>query len=254
VFADYCKLSFILGCSAFAAEQPLIVPPASALQAYPQLPLGNRQAEVALVFIGGFGDEVSGIMEHVSRVLPPLHSRPEARAYYHWNGGVVQDARMGYRVIARDVAAFCAHNAGADVVLIGHSMGCATALQVAHLLATEEAAARPKRLLLLTLDPADRSVKPIRPQGVAWWGNAYVQHSRSSHDFIAQLGGRWNHCDGADANICYDGRRADEFGHYFIHDNALSLLLSRRGSVKLSPAELSKRQLEHRDSQELKQP
>lgn len=238
------------------AGQPVALA-ASAVKAravpYPQVPLLPQEAPLALVFIGGFGDEVSGIMEHASRVLPRLQpSVPEARAYYHWNGGVVQDARMGYRAIAYDVEAFCKRNAGADVVLIGHSMGCAAALQVANLLA--KATVRPKRLLLLTLDPADRSVQPIRPQAVAWWGNAYVEHSRSAHDFIAQLGGRWNHCDGAETNIAFDGRRADEFGHYFIHDNALSLLLSRRGSIKLSLVDLLKRQLEHRETQELKKP
>ncbi len=220
---------------------------------YPQVPLRPQETRLALVFIGGFGDEVSGIMAHASRVLPPMLPLTETRAYYHWNGGVAQDARMGYYAIARDVEAFCKRNVGADVVLIGHSMGCAAALQVANLLATE-AVVRPERLLLLTLDPADRAVKPSRPPGVVWWGNAYVQNSRSAHDFIAQLGGRWNHCDGADANICFDGQQADEWGHYFIHDNALSLLLSRRGSAMRSLADLLKLQLEHRVPQKPEKP
>lgn len=244
----------LLGCSALVAGQPVALAalPAEQVVPYPQVSLAPQKAQLALVFIGGFGDEVSGIVAHVSQVLPRLQSVPEARAYYHWNGGVVQDARQGYQVIANDVEAFCQHNAAAQVVLIGHSMGAAAALRVADLLAG--AAARPERLMVLTLDPADRSVKPVRPQGVAWWGNAYVVNSRSAHDFIAQLGGRWNHCSQADVNICFDGRRADEFGHFFIHDNALSLLLSRRGSAQVSLLDLLKLQLEHREAQQLKQP
>lgn len=241
-----CKLLstlFIIGCSAFAAEQPLIVPPAAAQHVYPQRPLECRQADVALVFIGGFGDEISGIVEHMARRLPPL-ATTENRAYYHWNGGVTEDATKGYRVIADAVATFRQQNPQADVVLIGHSMGAAAALKAAELLPAP--AAGEGRVFLITLDPTDRVVQPVRPPSVSWWGNGYVVQSQSGHDFIAVLGGRWNHCEQADVNIRFNGLRTDEFGYEFIHDNALSLFMSRLGSIKSSLFELLNYQLNNK--------
>ena len=41
------------------------------------------------------------------------------------------------------------------------------------------------------------------------------------------MGGRWNSCRQADVNLRFDGRNRDEAGVHYIHDNALSLLLSR---------------------------
>lgn len=223
------------------AEQPVAVP-VTAQQAYPnpQRPLPLQQADVALVFIGGFGDEVSGIVEYMARRTPPMAAR-EARAYYHRHGGFVADAPKGYREIADAIMAFREKNPAADVVLIGHSMGAATALKVAELLPAAEAGQG--RVLLVTIDPADRVVQPIRPASVYWWGNCYVVNSQSGHDFIAELGGRWNHCDQADANIQFSGLRTDEYGHAFIHDNAFSLFMSRKGSSSLSLRDLLQRHL-----------
>ena len=213
------------------AEQPVAVAGAEVQHPYPQRPLQTQSAELALVFIGGLGDEISGIVDYMARQLPPL-VKNEARAYYHWNGGVVADATAGYRAIADTVSAFQRHNPKADVVLIGHSMGAAAALKAAELLPcrTEEDG----RVFLVTLDPSDRVVKPVRPACVQWWGNAYVVNSQSGHDFIAAWGGRWNHCCQADINIRFNGLKTDEYGHEFIHDNALSLFMSRRGSVSKS--------------------
>ncbi len=243
MLADFCKLSLIVGCSALAAEQPLIVPPTMAQHVYPQRPLACRLADVALVFIGGFGDEISGIVEHMARRLPPFSAR-ENRAYYHWNGGVTEDATKGYRVIADAVTAFRQQNPKADVVLIVHSMGAAAALKAAELLPAP--AEGEGRVFLITLDPTDRVVQPVRPHSVAWWGNAYVVNSQSGHDFIAVIGGRWSHCEQADVNICFNGLRTDEFGFEFIHDNALSLFMSRLGSGKSSLFELLNYQLNNK--------
>ncbi len=230
--AEFISLLLFFGCSVLVAEQPVATAVAPAQQHLsPQRPLQAQSAELALVFIGGFGDEISGIIDYMARQLPPL-AENEARAYYHWNGGVVEDATRGYQAIADAVSAFRAKNPGADVVLIGHSMGAATALKAAELL---PASATPKgRIFLVTLDPADRVVQPIRPASVHWWGNAYVVNSQSGHDFIAAWGGRWNHCKQADVNIRFNGLKSDEYGYEFIHDNALSLFMSRRGSVSLS--------------------
>lgn len=220
-----------MGCSVLVAEQPLLATTPRAAAVYPQRPLRAAPAELAVVMIGGFGDEISGIIEQTARFMPPL-AKHEARAYYHWNGGVPADAAQGVRLIAEHVRRFQQSNPQANVVLLGHSFGASTALQVAQLLApaTQAQVESRGRILLLTIDPSDRMVQPKRPAAVTWWGNCYVVHSQSDHDFIVEWGGRWGHCQEADVNIRFDGRRTDEYGQQFIHDNALALLLSARGS------------------------
>lgn len=183
-----------------------------------------------LVFIGGFGDEISGIMAHSAQLFPRL-AEAETRAYYHWHGSFSTDPHRGMQSIVADVQTFRLQNPTADIVLIGHSMGAATALNVA---ATLSVLPEQGRILLLTLDPTERSVQPRRPASVSWWGNAYVENSQSGRDFLFELGGRWGHCVEADVNIRFDGRRKDEYGHAYIHDNAYAMLLSRRGSLPQS--------------------
>lgn len=209
------------------AEQPLAAPTAAPKYLYPQRPLTPQKAELALVFIGGLGDEISGIIEYTARRFPPI-AATEARAYYHWNAGCIQGDAQRYLLVAQHIAAFRKANPQSDVVLIGHSMGAGTALMAAAQLPTP--APGQGRILLLTVDPSDRSVSPSRPASVHWWGNCYVVHSQSNHDFLAVWGGRWNHCSAADLNVRFNGLRTDEFGFEFIHDNALALLQSRHGS------------------------
>lgn len=164
-------------------------------------------------------------MPHVQELLPSLGTQ-ETRAYYHWHAGHPQSSDQGAAALAGHIRDYRRANPAADVVLIGHSMGAAMALRTAHLLQATEG-----RVFLITLDPADRSYKPQRPASATWWGNAYVVESLSGHDYIAVLGGRWNSCRAADVNLRFDGRRRDEAGYHYIHDNALALLMSRnRGS------------------------
>ncbi len=212
------------------AEQPSLVSVAPQYP-YPQRPVQVAEAESLVVFFGGFGDEISGIMAHASHALPPLIGA-ESRAYYHWHGSFPADVTRGYTAIAADVQAFLTRNPQADVILIGHSMGAATALKVAE--ALPQMPSEHSRIMLLTLDPTERSVQPRRPASVSWWGNAYVVNSQSGRDFLFELGGRWGHCAGADINACFDGRKKDEYGQAYIHDNAFSLLMSRGGSLPQS--------------------
>ncbi len=195
---------------------------------YSQHPLPVGAADVGVVFIGGLGDEISGIVAELQRRAPSLllpGETRELRAYYHWHAGTPERTlKAASQAIAEDMAAFRHRNPGADVVLIGHSLGASTALRAALLLKPSSG-----RVYLLTLDPVDRTMRPSRPEAVAWWGNGYVAHSASRRDFIAVWGGRWGDCPGADRNLCFDGRRRDEEGHPYIHDNAAALLLSRGG-------------------------
>lgn len=199
---------------------------------YPQHPLSACVADVGIVFIGGLGDEISGIVAELRSRSPSflrIGETRELRAYYHWhagNPGMTLEAAS--RAIAEDIAAFRRRNPGADVILIGHSLGASTAWRTALLL-TPPSQPSSGKVYLLTLDPVDRSIRPSRPETVAWWGNGYVAHSASLRDFIAVWGGRWGACPGADMNLCFDGRNRDEEGQPYIHDHAAALLLSRGG-------------------------
>lgn len=213
----------MIGCSALQAEQPASVLGSDApVHIIPQVELAEDAAGgTAVIFIGGLGDEISGIVPHMMRLVPKL-SQQETRAYYHWHLGVPTDVEQGAAQLAERISAFRRSCSRADVVLIGHSMGAASALRTARYLSPQDG-----RVFLITLDASDRSCSPERPESICWWGNAYVENSLSGHDYIAVLGGRWNACSEADVNICFDGRMQDEAGYHYIHDNAYALMLSR---------------------------
>lgn len=197
---------------------------------YEQVPLPDRKADIAYICLGGFGDEIGGIVWHLAAQLRRETQAPVA--YYHWHGGQIDNRNAGIEAASEHIRRFRARNPQADILIIGHSMGAASGLLLAKRLLSErgKADAPTGRICLLTLDPADRSVPAERPKGLDWWGNAYIVHSQSARDFIPELGGRWNHCSGADLNIRYDGRRRDEHGRAYIHDDADALLMSRRGT------------------------
>ena len=228
--ADILRSIIILaaGCSVLTAEQPVgIVASDELRQPIPQYPLRETGRGTAIIFIGGIGDEISGIIPHMFRTLPPVTGE-ETRAYYHWHAGHPGDQDRGAAELAEHIAAFRQSNPRASVVLIGHSMGASLALKTAQLLSSSDG-----RVMILTLDPVDRSYTPKRPKSVTWWGNAYVVNSLSAHDFIACWGGRWNECPQADVNICFDGRQLNEHDYHYIHDDALALMLSKRTGSSL---------------------
>ncbi len=194
-----------------------------------QRPLPALSGERALVFVGGFGDEVHGIMSHLEAMAPAfVPGQVERRGYYQWNGGDPAAQHAPAPIVA-DIRAFLRVNPQAEVVLIGHSLGAATALRALQELKAEEG-----RFCLLTLDPVDSSTPPERPASVAWWGNAWLSHSQSKRDFLFALGGRWNACAGADVNLHFDGRRPTSWGRLPIHDDAAGFLLARPAGAAAS--------------------
>lgn len=199
---------------------------------YQQEPLADCDADIAYICLGGFGDEIGGIVQHLAAQLRRETQAPVA--YYHWHGGQIDNRNAGLASICDHIRHFRTRNPQADIVIIGHSMGAASGLLLAQLLlstsSNTDTPSAPGRICLITLDPADRSVPAERPKGLAWWGNAYIVNSQSARDFIPELGGRWLHCPGADLNIRYDGRDRDEYGRAYIHDDAGALLMSRYGS------------------------
>lgn len=204
----------------FVPPPPRVVYLGNSRATHPQEPLSAVRAERAYLLIGGFGDEVHGIMHSLACQLRQLQPAPVA--YYHWHAGRPDLPGEGLQSIARDIASFRQLNPRADLALIGHSLGAGSALRLLAMLPPGQG-----RLFLITLDPIDRSCRPERPASLLWWGNAYITASRSRYDFLLAAGGRWNACSAADVNLRFDGRHQDERGLPYIHDRADAMLFSR---------------------------
>lgn len=184
-----------------------------------QVRLEAEAADIAFVFIGGFGDGSTGIVHQLYKLCPPLvAAKRELRAYYHWDGDDMAQPWPRIAGLMADVLAFRAQNPQACIVLVGHSLGAVAALELA---------ARVPQLYLVTLDPVDRESRRQRPADVLWWGHAYVTHSASKRDFIFSTAGRWGSCPTADVDKQCDGRELHELGRCYIHDYAYDLFLTR---------------------------
>ena len=191
---------------------------------YPQAPLPLEKAVAGWVFIGGMADEWTGIMHNVANHTPWLPIEGEQlRAYHHWHMGDAENFDKAAEKLAERLQAFRTINPTAPLVLVGHSLGGSTALQTAAKLDGKPGGP----VYLVTLDPVDRLTNPIRPQCVTWWGNSYIVNSQDARDFIPQIGGRWNSCKGADVNICMDGRTRDDYGYFYQHGGAMSMLFCK---------------------------
>lgn len=189
--------------------------------ACPQIPLTPQApADCATLFIGGFGDWLTGRQRQTMRLLPPwLPGVAEHRAYYHWDGGGLGLLRDDCLRIRDDLAAYRARHPRLPIVLCGHSYGGSAAMHIVHHLPEQ-----PGPLVLVTIDAVSRRQTRRRAPHLAKWLNVYLQEAPTLVDLIPKIGGRWGHCPAADANLAVSGKRRDAAGRFFSHPRPLPFL------------------------------
>lgn len=185
-----------------------------------QIPLdGRKQAACTTVFIGGFGDWLTGRQLQAMRVLPPWRTgHSEHRAYYHWDGGGLGFMRDDCLRIRDDLAAWREKHPRTPLILCGHSYGGSAAMHILRHLPEGKAP-----LILITLDAVGRRQSRERAPHIAAWFNVYLPSSATIVDCIPQIGGRWGHCPDADVNLAPD-RRPGDSRQRVTHNRPLLLL------------------------------
>lgn len=188
-----------------------------------QMRLPAEAAEVAVIFIGGFGDVLTANFRCVYEGMPLLPTAGrQLRACYAWDGAEGHLLQHDTRMVQQDVKAFLAVNPGADLVFVGHSYGGSAVMDIMRHLAGEPYG----KVLVATLDPVscrERSHPQERAEGVCYWVNAYCAPYRSPMDLAAHVGGPWRECAQADVNLCFSGEAEDAEGKRYRHSRPLSL-------------------------------
>ncbi len=195
-----------------------------------QEPLRAEQADVAVIFIGGFAEKVAARFRKLYESTPllPVEGR-QLRAHYCWDGGRGNVLFHSTSRIRRDLEAFFALNPYADLVIVGHSYGGSAAMDVVRHLKGPHG-----RVIVATVDPVSRrgrSHPGERPAGVDYWVNAYCSDYEDFKDSIAWLGGAWRHCAQADLNIPFSGKERDSEGRRYQHAHPLPLFAERSPST-----------------------
>lgn len=169
-----------------------------------QLYLPSSPNKTLVVFVGGALDQRYKPM--FAGVYLPYKTRHGSQQDICYIGHHGRDA------IDRWVRHWQAHQQ--SICLIGHSWGAQSVLDVAHKLNEHQCIA-----YLVTLDPVSRrfiNQRRNKPLSVTQWVNVYIDAKRSPFErsnLIARLGGRWNHRDAADTNICLDQHLGEEVTH-----------------------------------------
>lgn len=181
-----------------------------------QQPLPARQADMAVIFVGGFSEQVLLHFRKAYEQMPTLPCKgKQLRAYYAWDSGTGNLLFHSTWKLQRDLNAFCRVNPGADIVLIGHSYGGSAIMDALRHFKKPHG-----RILVATIDPVSRRRKSQprqRPDGVDYWVNTYCYPYRNLRDGVARLGGPWRHCDQADVNLNYPGTLRDADGDRYAH-------------------------------------
>ena len=204
-----------------------------------QLPLPAEKADVAVIFVGGFTEQVLLHFRSVYEKTPPLPCKGrQLRAYYAWDSGTGNLLFHSTWKLQRDLRAFLAVNPGADVVLLGHSYGGSAIMDALRQI---EDVPHTGKVLVVTLDPVsrrERSKPRERAAMVDYWVNSYCSPYRNVRDVAAWMGGPWGECPQADANVGYSGEARDAEGRRYAHVYPEPLFLEQPGDGGKSPYEL----------------
>ena len=188
--------------------------------------LGTEPADVAVVFIGGFSEQVLTHLRRVYECMPPLPARgKQVRAFYAWDGGRGCLLFHSTSLIQRDLRAFLQANPGADLVLVGHSYGASACMDVLRHLNYPHG-----RTVVVTLDAVscrERSYPRERAEGIDYWVNVYCAPYRHFKDLAAAVGGPWRECPQADLNIAFSGQERDRHDRRYQHAQPLPLFEDR---------------------------
>ncbi len=231
-------LALLLACSACQQVHPVApgidpAPKSGFFGRRSQEPLRAEQADVAVVFIGGFAEKVAARFRQLYERTPllPAEGR-QVRAHYCWDGGRGNILFHSTSRIRKDLQAFFALNPQADLVIIGHSYGGSAVMDVVRHLKGPHG-----RILVATVDPVSRrgrSQPRVRPPGVDYWVNTYCSDYKDFKDSIAWLGGAWKHCPQADKNIPFSGEDRDQEGRRYQHAYPLPLFADRNTITRSS--------------------
>lgn len=209
-----------------------------------QVFLPAEEAEMAVVFVGGFTESTMVHFRSSYETMPllPCAGR-QLRAFYNWEGGDGNLLCHSTERLQSDLRAFMARNPHADVVLLGHSYGGSAVMDaLRHLQDVTEHG----RIFVVTLDPVSRfeaSAPRARAPQVDVWLNAYCAPYRTPVDLVPMLGGSWGNCPQADENFVYPGSAHDSDGKRFRHRNPLPLLMEPSPLQGTSPYEQLRRRL-----------
>lgn len=229
----------VVGCSHPTAAGIEPVPDTSFFGRRAQVFLPAEEAEMAVVFVGGFTESMMAHFRSSYEMMPPLPCKGrQLRAFYDWEGGDGNLLSHSTERLQCDLRAFMQRNPRADVVLLGHSYGGSAVMDaLRHLNDVQEHGS----IYVVTLDPVSRfkaSAPRERAPQVNRWLNAYCAPYRTPVDVVPLLGGAWRHCPQADANLVYPGTMCDADGGRYRHRNPRPLLMEPSPVQQVSPYEL----------------
>ncbi len=207
-----------------------------------QQPLPAQKADMAVIFVGGFTEQVLLHFRKAYETMPTLPCKGnQLRAYYAWDSGTGNLIFHSTWKLQRDLAAFCKLNPTADIVLIGHSYGGSAIMDALRHLKEPHG-----KIIVATIDPVSRRKRSMprqRPDCVDYWINTYCYPYRNLRDGFARVGGPWRHCKQADSNLNFPGTQRDTDGDRFAHVHPEPMLLEPHPQVGKSVYQLLCEQL-----------
>ncbi len=178
---------------------------------YAPLPSEQTSTKPLIVFFGGFFDERT---ENVKGWASSVR----------YGNDDVTTMYFGWADRSEAVAGVIDHlneHPQSPVILVGHSYGGDTALNVASDLSQLETPVSVQ--LVVTLDPVSRISRgtfrgDLKSKNVEQWINVWTSNLANRSDVIAVIGGRWGECDEADENIQVDLSHEDSYS-MFMHES-----------------------------------